>query len=178
MKSNISILILIVILFGGCKVRFTEEIREKYKAKSIPLKQIQFYNSKTIILHREVPKMDVITDSAHSKPDTLKIEEVMIKRNTPGICEVDSVTNQLEIRFETGDNRTLKFGLDPTSKATFYYVQALSWENHVGKVPYDNKMFNIIHGNDSKLKIKRKYALNNVSLKLRIAKGIEIIEKK
>jgi len=173
MKINIYFICLFILFLSSCKVYFTQERRDQLVAKNIPMTKVQFFNSKTILLHREIPKLDLgIIDTLKTrKDDSIQVEEILIKRNTPGICVIDTTNNQLEICFETGDNRIIKFGTDPEIKGGFYYIQALTWEKGVGKIPYDNKTFSILAGQTSRLKIKTKLALKFMSVKVRVVKG-------
>jgi hypothetical protein len=104
------IVILGLVLFSclSCKTLLTTSIKARIKAAEIDIEKVQFYNTKTIVLFRELNSNKGEAQNGKVKFMNGKYYEfVKIKKNTPCICVKDS-TNNLEVSFE--ETGTLKFG--------------------------------------------------------------------
>jgi hypothetical protein len=93
-------------LFGlGCAsyVPFTQELRNEHRLSSNDLKNLQFYNSHTITLRRELTKDSRQVTGSH-KLLTIAgklIEEVVIEEHTPGVI-LNADGGRLRVSFEEG----------------------------------------------------------------------------
>jgi len=182
MKRILLLLIFFILISTSCKIHFTHKLRLQVDKQDIPLSNIQFYTSKKIILQRIASENTVIEDSASLKQTTQTIvERIKIKRNTPGIC-ISSFEKEVEIKFEEKDSCTIKFVLsDTTSLQGRYKIGALSWENEVGQIPYDGKIyftrprvfFFQPKSHEASLKVKKKF-LHKLKVEKRKVKGIKI----
>lgn len=175
-------LIAILLLLSSCKIFFTHKLRKQLDEQEIPLEKIQFYTSKKIILQRIESEKTVIEDSSNLKQTSVTtIERIKIKRNTPGVC-VNKFDKELEIKFEEGDSCTLKFVLvDTLNIHARYKIGALKWENEVGMVPYDGKIYYIKprtfffqpKSHEAALKVKKKF-LHKLKVNRRKVKGVKL----
>ncbi len=92
-------------LSSGCAsyVPVTQELRHEHKLTSNDLQNLQFYNSHTITLRRELARGDRQVTGAHKLLVIAgkTIEEVVIEKHTPGVVVgVDEHT--LRVSFEEG----------------------------------------------------------------------------
>lgn len=93
-------------LFGsGCAayVPFTQELRNEHRLSNDDLKNLQFYNSHTITLRRELTKDSRQVTGSH-KLLTIAgklVEEVVIEEHTPGVI-VKADSGRLRVSFEEG----------------------------------------------------------------------------
>lgn len=163
--------LLIIIMFtGSCSrtILFTQAIRDKIQSDSIDVKEVQFYNSKEIMLQRNLSYEETRIAQGKIKFENGKfIELIIIKKNTPGICD-NLGTNLLDVSFEAGENRTLRFMKNTKSH---YQITALEWKDKFGRVQYDTLNYYIAPGGDKALlKVEKDYVYK-VDKKQRIAPG-------
>jgi hypothetical protein len=80
------------------------------------------------------------------------VEIITLKKNTPGVCEIYT-PNSLDVSFESGENRKLKFIQNEEKK---YQISAIEWKDKFGKFSYDTLYYYIKHGGEkAKLKVKK-----------------------
>ena len=89
----------------GCAsyVPFTQELRNEHKLAPDDLKNLQFYNSHTITLRRELARGDSQVTGGHKLLVIAgkQIEEVVIEQHTPGVVIAAGET-ALQVSFEEG----------------------------------------------------------------------------
>jgi hypothetical protein len=102
---------------SGCastRIPFTHEIRTQYKLTEAEVKNLQFYTSDSIKLHRELTATDRQVTGGHRLVLTSGkvVEEVVIEKETPGVAVALSrdtiavsfdVGSQLEFSLRTGE---------------------------------------------------------------------------
>ncbi|MFO0554545.1 MAG: DNA-directed RNA polymerase [Polyangiaceae bacterium] len=90
---------------AGCAsyVPFTQEIRDGHALASDDLKNLQFYNSDEIVLHREVSRDGRRVTAGHKLLVIAgkQVEEVVIEPRTPGVI-IASTPTTLRVSFEEG----------------------------------------------------------------------------
>lgn len=163
--------LLIIIMFASsCSktILFTQVIRDKIQSDNIEIKEVQFYNSKKIMLQRNLSYEETRVAQGKIKFENGKfIELIIIKKNTPGVCE-NLGTNMLDVSFEAGENRKLRFMKNTRSH---YQITALEWKDKFGRVEYDTLNYYIAPGGDrALLKVEKDYVYK-VDKKERIAPG-------
>ena len=81
------VIVLLVLVFTNCKVPFTGPLRGNLVKQKLELNKIQYYNSKTIVLKRVVSssETEVLSGTVTMQNEIQMIEEIEIKKNTPGI---------------------------------------------------------------------------------------------
>jgi hypothetical protein len=105
-------LMLAAALSSGCAayVPFTQELRNEQRLTGEDLRNLQFYNSHTITLRRELARGDRQVTGGHKLLVIAgkQIEEVVIERHTPGVL-VGASASSLQVSFEEGT--FLEFGV-------------------------------------------------------------------
>lgn len=120
---------------------FTKEVYDEYGFSTEELKGIQFYLSRDIVLQREVSKSESkVTEGKIRLVNGRKVEEVVFKKGTPGVCVLEPKTERLAISFEAEDHKFLMFG--PNQKMNNRFVLlGKKWNRGLGKVTYDGKVY-------------------------------------
>ncbi|MBN4051878.1 hypothetical protein JYT53_00085 [Cytophagaceae bacterium AH-315-L13] len=113
----------------SCKVEFTNTLRTQIESRGLEISKIQFYNSKEIILERELSSKEAQITSGEIILEQGKIiERIIIKKETPGIC--DSLFSEgLRIRFEQGNKTYLIFS-DKGYSGSNYSLSADKWKTN------------------------------------------------
>ncbi len=136
---------LIILMLGSCSTKlryFTQDMYDTYRWNQQELKSIQFYLSEDIVLWRKLGNEDArIKDGKIKVTDDSEIEEVFIKKGTPGLVLFIPKKNKFAISFDKNDNHYLVFG--PNPKASDRYVLlAKEWDRRKGKVSYGKRIYN------------------------------------
>lgn len=178
----------IIFIASSCKVSFDRDLRNSIESQGLNLKKIQYYNSQPIVLKRVLNQSEAKVASGEVRLEKgMYIQEIQIKRNTPGIC--DSLTEDgMYVRFEEGPGRVLLFQdnaygdyqmkadkWDPKSVgAQTNYGYAEFYQTYRGEVTYDGEKFYTNSTlNKPKLKIKKKES-NVISKDTRKASGVKV----
>ncbi len=173
-KSWFIILFLTVgLFFSSCsdKVLFTKQMQQELYMNEINLKSVQFYNSKKIVLKRNLSLEQ--TKVSHGRirlKNGQYTEEIIIKKHTPGVA-VDNGKKYLDIAFEKGNRRYIKFILNPDD---YFQLSAKTWENNYGKITYDTLDYYILPGGAKALLEVSKENINDFEKRKRTLKGIKI----
>lgn len=170
-------LILGVFLISSCGPKltpFTQQLYEEQQWSEEELKRIQFYISEDILLFRELRKGESEIVSGEIKiRNGRKVDEVVIKKGTPGVLLFRPKEDKFAISFEDGsDERYLIFG--PSRKRGRngrYGLLSKDWNRRSGKVTYDGRTYNT--GSDSAyaalmVDLKR---IRDTEVRSRVAKG-------
>ncbi|CAN5187330.1 hypothetical protein BH09BAC1_BH09BAC1_12510 [soil metagenome] len=131
-----------LLLMASCAMYhpLTEKDRTENKWTESELKQVQFYLSSDIVRQRKVGnETSSITNGKVRIVNGERIEEVIIKKGTPGIL-TSSKDGSLAVSFENGDDKYLMFGANK-GKGGRYYLLASDWKNDIGKVHYENQVY-------------------------------------
>ena len=116
--KNFILLLIPIFFFASCKtlVPFTTELKQENDWSENELKQIQFYLSNSITLHRQLNESQTAIVSGKIKTvNGKKVEEIYIKKGTPGVVTKMSGFNVLGkksmgVSFEIDDSHFLTFG--------------------------------------------------------------------
>ncbi len=166
----------ILLTVASCKnlVPFTDSLRKQNNWSNNDVKRIQFYTSRDVILQRQITTDETAIEGGKIKiRDGKKVEEIIIKRGTPGIVTAIPDSAKLLVSFEKDDNHYLSFGVNP-EQSTRFVLLASEWKNGVGKVTYDGKnYFTAPNSAYTSLMIDLR-KIQNVELNQRVAKGRKI----
>ena len=180
MKSikYLSILFLGIMTLNACspKLRpFTQDLYNDFNWSDSELKRIQFYVSDDIVLHREAKSGQSEIISGEIKVvDGRRVEEVIIRRGTPGVLLFKPKDNRFAVSFEEGsDERFLMFGPSPKANGR-YVLLASDWNRRKGKVSYDGKTFTTPSSSAFAALMVDLRKINKVSVKSRQAGGRKI----
>ena len=108
------------------------------------MKQVQFYLSDDIIMQREVSggSSEIIAGEI-KMINGKEVEEIRIRRGTPGVLLFIPKNNRFAIGFEEGNNkRYLIFGPSPKVKDR-YVLLASEWTRSKGTVTYEGKKYKV-----------------------------------
>lgn len=150
---------------------FTQTLRNQVERHGLNVKDIQFYNSKDIVLQRNSN-----TDSARIEGGRISFEKgkvveiVTIKKETPGVC-VNLTGSTLDISFEDDDNKKLVFKRNSDQ----YELAALSFDGPYGRVIYDSISYYFDASNRKSVYLKvQKEDVSKYDQKVRTAPGRQV----
>ena len=124
---------------------FTERLYQEQGWSDSELKKIQFYTSEDITLFRELSQGDSKIVSGEIKiRNGRKVDEVKIKKGTPGIFLFKPKEDKFAISFESdGDDKFLIFGASER-RGGRYQLLAKDWKRRgYGKVTYAGSEYRI-----------------------------------
>jgi hypothetical protein len=133
---------LFFLLLGSCSktIYFTQDMRNNLSKNYLSIDKIQFYNSRKIILRRNLSYAD--TKVARGKinfENGQYVEKIIIPKKTPGVA-VSEGKDYINVAFENGPDRFLKFVLNADDE---YQISASKWVQGYGKVKYDTLIYYI-----------------------------------
>lgn len=168
---------LVVVLFSACSNNlsyFTEELNDRYRWTEDELKKIQFYVSQDIVLKREISGGDREVVSGKIKiEDGRQIEEVVIRKGTPGAYLFSPKEDRFAIGFEESSERYLIFGPSPKYSDRFVLL-ASDWDRRSGNVSYDNKTWRVSSDDAYAALLVDLRKINKVDVNSRVAKGRKV----
>ena len=136
---------LVVLFLARCAPSlkyYTKEIHDDSRWSDSELGKIQFYLSNDIFLWRDVNRGEsVITNGKIKMVDGREVEEIVIKKGTPGAFLFSPQKNHYAVSFDNNDDsKYLIFG--PSEKVNGRYVLlAKDWDRRFGKVTYGDKVY-------------------------------------
>ena len=136
---------LVVLFLASCAPSlkyYTKEIHDDSRWSDSELGKIQFYLSNDIFLWRDVNRGEsVITNGKIKMVDGREVEEIVIKKGTPGAFLFSPQKNHYAVSFvNNDDSKYLIFG--PSEKVNGRYVLlAKDWDRRFGKVTYGDKVY-------------------------------------
>jgi hypothetical protein len=149
MKStyNIFAAAVVILTLASCSPQltsFTQRLYDEYDWSETELKRIQFYVSDDIIMRRQLTGGSSEIISGEIKiVDGREVEEVVIRRKTPGVLLFLPKEDRFAISFEAdGDDRYLIFGPNPKA-GNRYALLASEWRRRGGTVTYEGRKFDV-----------------------------------
>lgn len=171
--KKLLIIAIVLLSFSSCKTLapFTESLKNANDWKDNDLKQIQYYNSETIILHRQLNKNETGIVSGKVKViDGKQVEEIIIKKGTPGIVTALPL-QKMAISFELGDDYYLTFGIDEKRGGRYYLRLKEYKKGEYALVTYQDKVYEVSPtALNSYLQVNLK-KIDKQQRELRVAKG-------
>jgi hypothetical protein len=144
MKKNILLLSVLAGLFlmASCSktIYFTQDMRQNLTKNYLSIDKIQFYNSKKIVLRRNLSYAE--TKVARGKinfENGQYVEKIIIPKKTPGVA-VGEGKDYINVAFEDGPHRFLKFVLNDKNE---FQLSAEKWVQGYGKIKYDTLTYYI-----------------------------------
>ena len=163
---------------GSCamKVPYTAEIKKDFDLSPEKLKKVQFYTSETIILERSDDQEVVSTtgkDGELVSSERSTSERIVIPANRPCVFEELEEDGTVQIRFELGGGRVLRFTERKNISNGRYYLEA-QWKNGKGELDYGGTVYYAVRSSASAyLMVKLKKWKKN-QRKDRVVKGMKI----
>ena len=122
---------------------FTERLYDENRWSEDELKRIQFYLSEDIVLRRQIRDgSSEIIKGEIKMVDGRRVEEVIIRRNTPGVFLFSPKADRFAVTFESNDDDYLMLGPNPKASGRFV-VLASDWERRQGTVTYAGKKWRV-----------------------------------
>jgi hypothetical protein len=144
MKILFWIMMVFSIISCGPTLRYyTNDVRELSGLNPDNLRNVQFYLSDDIILWRELSRGELSIFKGKIKmTEGKKVEEITIKKGTPGVFLFSPKSHQYAISFDSHDDtHYLVFG--PSDKVKGRYVLlAKYWDARYGQVTYGDNVYN------------------------------------
>lgn len=144
--KKLILLLVPILLLSACKtyVPFTNKLKTDNRWNESDLKQIQFYLSNTITLHRQLGNSETKIESGVIKTiDGKKIEQIIIKKGTPGIVSNLADQKRMAVSFEIDDEHFLTFGSYKNRGGRYYLMLKEYQKDKWTKVTYVQKEFYI-----------------------------------
>lgn len=155
---------------------FSVDTRKRVEERAIPVEKLQFYIDKDVELKRELASRDAKVSSGKVVFENGKyVNIILLKAGTQGVCTM-ALNNTLEIAFENGENKNIRFSVPEKANASAVYsLFADQWVNNyntynpnvvqVGKIVYDGEVYYMrFSGERPKLMIQKtakdKYQVN------------------
>ena len=144
-RSHLLFSLAIIISFSSCSKRlspFTQNLYDDFGWNQSELSRIQFYLSEDIVLTRSLGSdRSEITEGQIRIVDGQRVEEIVFKKGTPGVCVLSPKSDRVGISFEEGGRENyLMFG--PNKKLNGKYaLLAKEWNRNWGKVSYKGKTY-------------------------------------
>jgi len=171
---QIFFLALAIMLMTGCadsRKPFTQKLYNQSNLTANDLKKVQFYTSGDIVLTRELQTGSTeVTSGKIKMKGGKRIDEVVIKKGTPGIVLFSPKQDRLAISFENDDNKYLIFGPNP-NRGKEYVLLASEWKQNYGIVSYDGKEWETPSSSAYATLVVDVSRLENVTVKSRSAGG-------
>ncbi len=126
---------------------FTSGLVENQAWAEPDLRKIQYYLSDDIQLERQIRKnaSDIVLGEIILK-DGRQIEQLILRKGTPGVLVQMPKSDKLGISFEPGrDDRFLVFTPHPKRNGT-YVLSAQNWTDGRGQLNYGGNTYNTVAG--------------------------------
>ena len=182
MKKLLGLIAITSVLFScAIKVPFTNEVKKEFGLDSEEkMRKVQFFTSATIILKQVIEaSSETTTDDSGVlvSSSTNNSESIIIPANSKCIFEGFGDQNEVQIRFELGENKYISFKSKANQMRDRYYFKA-DWRASGGAVVmYGNKKYKIdmMRGSarSSYILVSRK-RLQKSKRKERVIKGMKV----
>lgn len=124
---------------------FTQRLYEDQRWNESDLERIQFYLSEDLVLIRELRDGRSEIENGQVKIiDGREVEQIVFKRNTPGVFVFSPKADRLAISFESSDENFLIFGPNPRV-GNRYTLRGGSWDRRAryGTVQYAGREWKV-----------------------------------
>lgn len=138
-------------VLSSCSPRLTpltSDLKQQNRWGERELSKIQFYLSEDLVLSRERSSgTSTIRQGRVRVENGREIEEVVIRRGTPGVLLFTPKDNHLAVGFDPRDDgRFLVFGPNPKQRGR-YTLLAKDWERYRGRVTYGGETWEVSAAN-------------------------------
>lgn len=134
------------ILFSSCGPKLsplTQRLVDDQNWTEAELKRIQFYLSEDLVLTRELRDgSSEIRNGQVKIIDGREVEQIVFKRNTPGVFVFSPKTRNMAVSFESNDENFLVFGPNPKA-GNRYVLLASDWNRRSGTVTYSGRKWRV-----------------------------------
>lgn len=142
----ITLLLLTVVGLSSCGPKlspFTQRLYEEQNWGEEDLRRIQFYLSEDVVLQRELRSGNSqIRNGTVRVINGRDVEQVVFRRNTPGVFIFSPKTQRVAISFEDDNDNFLVFGPNPKN-GDRYTLLASDWERDSGVINYAGREWRV-----------------------------------
>lgn len=122
---------------------FTQRLYEDMNWSDAELQRIQFYLSEDLVLQRELRSGSTqIRNGTVKVINGRKVEQVVFKRQTPGIFSFSPKSQRVAISFESDNDNFLVFGPNPKN-GDRYTILASDWNRDSGVITYAGREWRV-----------------------------------
>jgi len=145
MNKSILFLAMSMILLTSCSKNltyFSDDLQNENNWNESDLKRIQFYVSQDIVLYKSssTDGQSQIEDGKIRINDKRRVNEVVIKRGTPGTLIFSPKDDRFAVSFDNDDNKYLMFGPSKKNRGR-YTLLAKNWRRSNGVITYGNEEY-------------------------------------
>ncbi|NJB84737.1 hypothetical protein GGR26_000482 [Lewinella marina] len=146
MLRTLPLLLLALGFLTGCGPRlrpYTQSLQEEQQWQEEDLRRIQFYLSEDVVLQRELRSGNSrIRNGSVQVINGREVEQVVFRRNTPGVFTFSPKEQRIAISFEEDDGNFLLFGPNPKNGGR-YSLLASNWDRNSGTVTYAGREWRV-----------------------------------
>lgn len=137
-------MVLILSACGPTLSPFTQDLYREYRWNDYELERIQFYLSEDIVLQRNYSGGSSQIIAGEIKiVEGREVEEIVIRRGTPGVFLFSPKSNRFAISFESNDgDKYLMFGPNP-KMGDRYALLGSEWNRRYGVVTYGGRRYRV-----------------------------------
>jgi len=141
---------------------FTKQLRQRIENNHLDIKKVQFFVDQRLVLRRSLGNVkSEIKSGVILFENGQYLNEIIIPRNTPGVCEAVN-GDKLMISFELQNNNSIEFGPGGMNDA-YFTLYARNWNNGSADMTYDNKNYKVqcascLNAGDVKLVVRKSEA--------------------
>ena len=146
MPRLIALLAVATFFLTGCGPKLsplTQRLIDEQNWSDNELQRIQFYLSEDLVLTRELRDgKSEIRNGQVKIVNGREVEQVVFKRNTPGVFVFSPKTDRIAVSFDDTDEEFLVFGPNPRA-GNRYVLLASEWNRNSGQVTYDGRKWRV-----------------------------------
>ena len=122
-------------------IPFTKQLKQRVENSHLDIKKVQFFVDQKLVLRRSLgTQKSEIKSGVILFENGKYINEVVIPKYTPGICET-AVGDKLMISFEL-QNNSIAFGPGGLN-ADYFTLYARNWNGGIAEMTYDNNNYKV-----------------------------------
>jgi len=178
MKYIFILLMFSVLLSCGIKKPFTDEVKMEYNLSTPEnIKKVQFYTSNRIDLEKSIFRgSNAKTEDGTLVTSKNQIQDhIIIPANTKCVFDSYDANGNINVRFELGNGKIIKFGIRENQISGRYYFKANSWDYEKGgEVQYGGEIYNVTPKSGSSYLLVVIKKLQKTKRKARILKGLKV----
>jgi hypothetical protein len=123
-------------------IPFTKQLRQRIENNHLDIKKVQFFVDQKLILRRSMgAQKNDIKSGVILFENGQYINEVIIPKNTPGIC-TGVTSDGLVVSFEQQNNNSIEFGPGGLN-GSYFTLYARNWSGGMADMTYDNKTYKV-----------------------------------
>ena len=142
--KHLIIVIAVITSLSSCSknlVPLTQRVITENNLTAEQVRKTTILHLRNVVLQNKTSKEEQsIAEGKIVVTDDKSIEQVVIKRKTPGIAIDYSTDGKIVASFEDVDSKNLAFKPNP-KRGNRYYLFANAWNNGIGQITYDGREY-------------------------------------